>query len=93
MKTNISLYSPEIGHIDRFLSSFFNRKIDLENKSKYNIAFDNPTETTDMIAAYVENNDKYKINMWLSLDKGVYINVTEYNADRLIRYIFERFPY
>ena len=93
MKTNISLYSPETGQIDKFLTSFYNKKIDLEDKLKYNIFFDNPTETADLIAAYVENNDKYKINMWLSLDKGVYINITEYNADRLIRYIFERYPY
>ena len=93
MKSNISLYSPKSYEIDRFLTSFYNKKINLNNKLKYTISFDNPTEMTDLIAAYIENNDKYKINMWLSLDKNVYINVTEYNADRLIRYIFERFPY
>ena len=93
MKSNVSLYSPENGEIDKFLTSFYNKKIDLYNELKYMIFFDNPTEMTDLIAAYVENNDKYKINMWISLDKGAYINITKYNADRLIRYIFERFPY
>ena len=47
----------------------------------------------DIIGAFIENNDKYKINMWISLDKGIYINVTDYNADKIIRYIYERFPY
>jgi len=28
-----------------------------------------------------------------SLDKGIYINVTEENADNLIRYLYERYPY
>ncbi len=93
MKTNISLYSPENGEINRFLSSFYSKKIQLPNDLKYNISFENPIEMTDLIAAYAENNDKYEINMWISLDKGVYINVTQYNADKLIRYIFERFPY
>ena len=93
LKTNISLYSPENGEINRFLSSFYNKKIELPNDLKYNMSFENPVEMSDLIAAYIENNDKYKINMWISLDKGVYINVTEFNADKLIRYIYERFPY
>ena len=93
MKTNIKLYSPEIGEIDKFLSSFFSKKIYLENKLKYSISFDNPIEMIDLITAFIENNDKYKINMWLSLDKDIYINVTEYNADKIVRYIYERFPY
>lgn len=93
MKSNISLYSPENGEIDRFLTSFYDKKIELQNELKHNIPFENPVEMADLIAAYIENNDKYRINMWVSLDKGVYINVTEHNADRLIRYIYERFPY
>ena len=31
--------------------------------------------------------------MWVSLDKGVFINVTEENADNLIKYLYERYPY
>ena len=93
MKASINLYSPKIGEINKFLSSFYNKKIQLPNDLKYNISFENPVEMTDLIAAYAENNEKYKMNMWISLDKGVYINVTEYNADRLIRYIYERYPY
>lgn len=93
LKSNVSLYSPENGEINRFLSSFYDKKVQLPNDLKYNISFENPVEMTDLIAAYAENNHKFKMNMWISLDKGVYINVTEYNVDRLIRYIYERFPY
>lgn len=93
MKSNISLYSPKSGEIDRFLSSFYNKKIELENKLKHNITFENPIEMTDFIGTFIENNDKYKINMWISLDRGIYINITEHNADKIIRYIYERYPY
>ena len=31
--------------------------------------------------------------MWVSLDENVLINVSENNADKLIRYLYERFPY
>lgn len=93
MKSNINLYSSQCGEINRFLDSFYNKKIQLSNDLKHNILFENPIEMADLIAAYVENIEKYKINMWVSFDKGVYINVTPYNADKLIRYIYERFPY
>ena len=93
LKANISLYSPEEGQINKFLTSFYNKEIKIPNELKYNTEFENAIEMIDMIGAFIENNDKYKINMWISIDKGVYINVTEYNADKLIRYIYERFPY
>lgn len=93
MKVNVRLYSPQNGEIDKFLTSFYDKKIQLLDDLKYNISFENPVEIADLIGTFIENNDKYKINMWVSLDKGVYINVTEHNADKLIRYIYERFPY
>lgn len=93
MKASVNLYSTENGEIQRFLTSFYNKKIELENDLKWNTEFENPIEMNDMIGTFIENNDKYKINMWISLDKGVYINVTDHNADKIIRYIYERFPY
>lgn len=93
MKASVNLYSTKNGEIQRFLTSFYNKKIELENDLKWNMEFENPIEMNDMIGTFIENNDKYKINMWISLDKGIYINVTDHNADKIIRYIYERFPY
>lgn len=94
LKANINLYSTKNGEIQRFLSSFYNKKISLNNEfKKHNISFENPIEMADIIGTFIENNDRYKINMWISFDKDVYINVTDYNADKIIRYIYERFPY
>lgn len=53
----------------------------------------NPVEMVDIIGAYVENIDEYNLTMWISLDSGVFIKVTEDNADELIRYLYERYPY
>lgn len=93
MKSSISLYSSRKNEINSFLNSFYNKEIQILNDLKHNILFENPIEMVDLIAAYVENNDKYKINMWISIDKGIFINVTQHNADKIIRYIYERFPY
>ena len=46
-----------------------------------------------MIGVFIDNNYKYKINMWISLDKNFLVNVNEYNAEQIIRYLFERYPY
>ena len=89
----VNLYSTNQGEIEKFLTSFFNKKIQLKNKLKWNRNFENPIEMNDLIGTFIENNDKYKINMWISLDKGIYINVTDHNADKIIRYIYERYPY
>ena len=93
MSATVNLYSTNQGEIEKFLSSFYNKRIDLENELKWNKNFENPIEMNDLIGTFIENNDRYKINMWISLDKGVYINVTEHNADKIIRYIYERYPY
>ena len=93
MKASVNLYSTENGEIQRFLTSYYNKKIELKNDLKWNTNFENPVEMNDMIGTFIENNDKYKINMWISIDKGIYINVTEHNADKIIRYLYERFPY
>ena len=93
LESSINLYSTKEGEIKKFLTSFYNKKIELENNLKYNIYFVNPIEMTDMIGTFIENNEKYQINMWISFDKHIYINVTEYNVDKIIRYIYERFPY
>lgn len=93
MNATVNLYSTNQGEIEKFLTSFYNQKIELENELKWNKEFENPIEINDIIGTFIENNDKYKINMWISLDKGIYINVTDHNADKIIRYIYERYPY
>lgn len=92
MKSSICLYSTENGEIEHFLTSYYNKKILLNNNLKHIIFFENPIEMTSMIGTFIDNTENYKINMWISLDKHIYINITPNNADKIIRYIYERFP-
>ncbi len=93
MHTIINLYSTEKGEIQRFLNKFYAKEVELDNDLKWEHIFDNPIEVADIIGTFIDNNDKYKINMWLSLDEGTFINVTQNNVDYLIKYLYERFPY
>ncbi len=92
MKPIVSLYSMDNTQIEKFLNSFFENNINIENKLEWQKYYDNPIEIASIIGVFIDNNDKFKINMWISLDEGIFINVTEFNADKIIRYLYERYP-
>ena len=93
MNTIVNLYSEKKGEIKRFLNKYYDKDIVLENDLKWEKEFENPIEITNIISALIDNNSKFKINTWISLDIGIFINVTDSNLDQIIRYLFERYPY
>lgn len=95
MNTTVNLYSQKSGEISRFLHNFYNKEdVSVEDDSlKWNNSYDNPIEISDIIGVFIDNNDKFDINMWISLDDNIFINVTSSNSDKIIRYLFERYPY
>jgi len=93
MSVTVSLYSTENGEIARFLHDFYEKNIEIKNGLEWEEEFKNPTQSASIIGAFIDNNEKFKINMWVSLDTGFSINVTDFNADKIIRYLYERYPY
>ena len=94
MNTIVNLYSSKQGEIKRFLETYKKETMHIpKNKLKWEKVYKNPIEISDIIGIFIENNDRYRITMWISLDEGIFINVTENNADEIIRYLFERYPY
>ena len=93
MGTIVDLYSDKKGEISRFLNNFYKEDVPLKNALKWEKVFENPVEMADILGAFIDNKDYYKINMWISLDENAFINVTENNVDKLIRYLYERYPY
>ena len=93
MATIVNLYSEHKGEINNFLSSFYNNNLNLKDTLKWEKKYSNPIEMVDIIGAFIDNKDKYNINMWISLDRNIFVNVTEYNSNAIIKYLYERFPY
>lgn len=91
MNAIVKLYSTKSGEILKFLQHFFKDISSIDDDLLWQKNYENPIEIADIISALLEND--YDINMWISLDKDVFINVTEHNADDIIRYLFERYPY
>ena len=93
MIATINLFSNKKGELNRFLSSFYNTNLDIYNSLKWEKKSANPVELAEIIGVFIDNSDSYLLTMWISLDKDVFISVTEKNADNIIRYLYERFPY
>ena len=93
MGVSVRLYSENNYDIQNFIDKFFNYNNKIDNNLLWEKTYENPVEIVDIIGAFIENKETYNINMWINLDNNIFINVTENNADELIRYIFERFPY
>lgn len=93
MISSVNLYSNIKGEINRFLTSFYDTDLEIYNSLKWEKQYNNPVEIADIVGAFVDNCENYDVHMWISLDNGVYINITEKNANDVIKYLYERYPY
>lgn len=93
MIVSVNLYSQKNGEINRFLSSFYNTDFDIESSLNWEKKYTNPIELAEIVGVFVDNYDDYILNMWISLDKNVFVHITEENANDIIKYLYERFPY
>jgi len=89
----VNLYSKNNNEISRFLNSYNKEQLASQNILEWKKEFENPIETADIIGVFIDNNDTFDINMWVNLDKDFFINITNNNANQIIRYLFERYPY
>ncbi len=92
MKATINFYSEKHGEIKKFLDLFYDFSENIDNELIYQKEFDNPKDMIDIISCFVDNNDKFQINLWISIDPDVYICVTDHNVEHLIKYLYERYP-
>lgn len=93
MLVSVNLYSNKKGEVNRFLSNFYNTNFEIENTLSWKKKYANPIELAEIIGIFVDNSDDYILSMWICLDKNVFVNVTAHNADDIIKYLYERFPY
>lgn len=94
MLVSVNLYSQKEGELNRFLSHFYNANFDdIEKKLNWEKKYTNPIELAEIIGIFIDNCEDYDLNMWISLDKDVFVHVSEENADDIIKYLYERFPY
>ena len=93
MIAKVKFQSSKKGELDRFLSEFYNTNLNIPDKTYWEKEYRNPIEISDIIGAFIDNIENFEIKLWICLDKDVYININENNANQIIKYLFERYPY
>ncbi len=93
MFVSVNLYSKKLGELNNFLSKFYNTNLEIYDDLSWEKKYNNPIEIAEIIGVFLDNIDDYFINMWICLDKNVYINVNEKNGNDIIKYLYERFPW
>lgn len=90
---SVNLFSESNTDLEKFLKLFYKNNVNLDGNLKYETNYQNPIEMIELISTAIDNSDKFKLGIWISIDKDVFINVSEKNLDKIIRYLFERYPY
>ena len=93
MLVRVKLQSKKFGELNKFLSLYYNTNLEIDDEQKWEKSYENPIEITDIIGVFVDNYDKFDVKMWISLDKDVFIKISDQNAEQIIKYLFERYPY
>lgn len=88
----LNLFSEDKNNLIKFLTKFYNTDFNDIKEPKFEKTFDSPIDMIDIISTIVDNNDKYNIGIWISFDKNIFINITNQNLDKVIKYLFERYP-
>ena len=99
----IKFYSNKDGEIFNFLSKYhksaensYKHIQDLDvylHSLEWQKEYKNSIEVATVLGVFADNMEDFDIVMWVSLDKGYYIKITPNNADSIIRYLYERYPY
>lgn len=93
MFATVNLYSTKKGELNDFLSRFYNTDLEIYNNLDWEKKYTNPIELAEIIGVYIDNSDLYNLKMLICIDKNLFITITEDNANDIIKYLYERFPY
>jgi hypothetical protein len=87
-----NLFTENSKDLKKFLELFYNKNIDLENPFNFEIIFENPIDMIELISTLIDNNENFNIGLWISIDSDIYINITDLNLNKVIKYLLERYP-
>ena len=93
MFATVNLYSTKKGELNDFLSRFYNTDLEIYNNLNWEKKYTNPIELAEIIGVYIDNSDLYNFKMLICIDKNLFITIPEDNANNIIKYLYERFPY
>lgn len=90
MSITVSMWSGKSGEIKRFLKSFYQKEVKSEEDiSQWIYVYNKPLEAIDIISALMDNKDKYKISMFIQIDRGDLYLINEYNHNDIVKSLIQ----
>ncbi len=88
MAITVSMWSGKEGEIKRFLSSFYQKEVQMDKDiGPWIYIYDKPLEAIDIISAVMDNKDKFQISMYIQVERGDLHPITEENHNDIIKSI------
>lgn len=82
----VTLLSEKPSEISRFLKKYYEKDIIIEEGAfKWSCFYDRPLDTINIISTLIDNNDSYKIDAILTLNRLGSIKITDDNLNEIIR--------
>lgn len=92
MKLIVNLWSRKKGEIKRFLESYYDREVEMEEDTAiWACVYGKPMQAVDIISAVMDNSDKYKIAICIQMDEVQLHHITVDNYNDVIKDIFNLF--
>ena len=57
MNTIVNLYSPKKGEISRFLNSYYNKEVNIENDLKWENTYENPIGKVPLLLSFCQKEN------------------------------------
>lgn len=92
MPVTVNLQSENQGELKSFLNSYFEKdsKID-DDVSEWINVFNKPLEAIDLITSVIDNSDNFDIQLCISMDAGILVEVTQNNVEDIVKFMLFRY--
>lgn len=88
----ITLLSQKPAELNKFLNSFFDKKIDVADEAfMWSCIYEEPLASVNLISTLVDNNEKFKIEALISLEHLHSIKVSKENLEDLIKLMYFKY--
>lgn len=92
MSITVNLWSRKTGEIKKFLEKYYEKKEIIDDDvDQWIYVYNKPVDAVDIISAVIDNNDKYKVNIFIQVDEGKIHPITVENHNDVIKGIFYLF--
>lgn len=82
----VTLLSQKPCEISDFLKLYFSKEIIIDECAfKWSCFYNRPYETIEILSTLIDNNDKFKIETILTLNKVATIKITDENINEIVR--------